>query len=82
MVEWGAVANLAAWIQQATETASMRPMPVSVTLPIDDREIVGERHRQLVDRWLLMMAGREPQKVPAHRGRTIEHCRGVLDPLL
>jgi hypothetical protein len=82
MVQRGAVANLAAWIQQATETASMRPIPVGVTLPIDDREIVGERPRQIVDRWRRMMAPREPQKVPAHRGRTIEHRRGVLDPLL
>src|SRR3984957_10321225 len=48
---------------------------------VDNCEIVRQRHRELVDRWLVLVAGRELRKVPAHRCRALEDRGRGVDPL-
>lgn len=58
--------------------AQLRPPDPNV----HDGEIVGERHRELVHRRLVLTAGRKLREVSAHGRRTIEDRRGIRYPLL
>src|ERR1700747_3567091 len=46
---------------------------------IDDAQIVGKRHRELIDRWLRLARGCELREIPAHHRWTVEHLRRIGD---
>src|SRR5258708_235205 len=49
---------------------------------VNDGQIVGKRHCELVDRWLRLARGRELREIPTHHRGTVEHFRRIGDLLL
>src|ERR1700722_8138963 len=47
-----------------------------------DGEIVGDGHRKLVDRWLVLVTGRQSRKVSQQDRGSTEQRRSVFDRLL